>query len=188
MKTESNFNEIAFHEQAIRKLFKKPAPDEESFYTTVTLSAEDVCKVIEKYVNMFKTKSEVESVELDVTFDAFSGALVTLVPKHNLLTDNSLSSDTTSETTLLTFAGNVDSPQKLEAPEKQNFKELKFSKVVKLKADDVFSMISLHILKNIPNSEIIDITPHWDTSRWKSVMLFKKLELKKITVQVKKAT
>lgn len=188
MKTESNFNEIAFHEQAIRKLFKKPVPDEESFYTTVTLSAEEVCKIIERYVNMFKSKSEVESVQLDVSFDAFSGAMVTLVPKKATLAELGNNGEVATEGTMLTFAGNSDSPQKLELPEKQNFKELKFTKVVKLKADDVFSMISLHILKNIPNSEIIEITPRWDTSRWKSVMLFKKLELKKITVQVKKST
>ena len=188
MKTESNFNEIAFHEQAIRKLFKKPVADEESFYTTVTLSAQEVCKIIEKYVNMFKTKSEVESVQLDVTFDAFSGALVTLVPKKAILAEKLNIEEASSESTMLTFAGNLESPQALELPEKQNFKELKFSKVVKLKADDVFSMITLHILKNIPNSEIIDISPHWDTSRWKSMMLFKKLELDKITVQVKKST
>lgn len=184
MKTESNFNEIAFHEQAIRKLFKKPVSDEESFYTTVTLSATEVCKIIETYVNTFKIKSEVESVQLDVSFDAFSGALVTLVPKKVTLATE----EQAIESTMLTFAGASDSPQKLDISGKQNFKELKFSKIVKLKADDVFSMISLHILKNIPNSEIMEITPHWDTSRWKSMMLFKKLELDKITVQVKKST
>ena len=123
MKTESNFNEIAFHEQAIRKLFKKPVADEESFYTTVTLSAQEVCKIIEKYVNMFKTKSEVESVQLDVTFDAFSGALVTLVPKKAILAEKLNIEEASSESTMLTFAGNLESPQALELPEKQNFKE-----------------------------------------------------------------